>query len=101
MATGGLVLETIPDSERRSPAIPDTGMALRVKHVGQYGPHAAAQNAGFRKGDVVIAFDGQTDLLREADLLAYALRNRKPGERAKVSLVRDGKKMELMLPMQE
>jgi S1-C subfamily serine protease len=76
-------------------------MALRVKHVGQYGAHAAAKNAGFQMGDVIISFDGKTDLTRESDLFAYATRTRKPGEKVPVTVIRNGKKVELSLPMQE
>lgn len=98
MTTGGMLLESL---EQRPDGVPATGMALRAKHVGQYGPHAAAQNAGFRTGDVIISFDGKTDLLRETDLFAYALKTRKPGEKVAVTIVRGGKQMEMQLPMQE
>ncbi|MBN9118691.1 MAG: PDZ domain-containing protein [Planctomycetes bacterium] len=98
MATGGVLLESL---DERPAGVPATGMALRARHVGQFGPHAAAKNAGFLVGDVIVAFDGKTDLARETDLLAYALRNRKPGEKVAVTIVRSGKTMELMLPMQE
>jgi len=57
MVTGGMLLETPEDA-------PKNGMALRAKHVGQYGPHAAAKVAGFLAGDVIVSFDGKTDLLR-------------------------------------
>ncbi|HJZ55503.1 MAG TPA: PDZ domain-containing protein, partial [Gemmataceae bacterium] len=76
-------------------------MALRVKYLGQNGPHAAAKNAGFQQGDVLIAFDGKTDLMRETDVFAHALLTRKPAETLKVSVVRGGKTLELNLPMQE
>ncbi len=99
MATGGLVLEGV-DGDRPA-GVPKTGMALRVKFVGQYNAHAAAKNAGFQKDDVLIAFDGKTDLLRETDLFAHALRTTKPGDKVPVTVVRGGKSMELMLPMQE
>jgi hypothetical protein len=100
-ATGGMLLEELPADERKQAGLPETGMALRAKHVGQNGPHAAAQNAGFRKGDIVISFDDRTDLRRETDWLAYALTNHKPGDRVAVTVWRDGKKVELTLPMQE
>jgi hypothetical protein len=93
MATGGLLLE--PAGEQ-----PADGMALRVKHVGQYGPHAAARDAGFRQGDVVVSFDGRTDLRREADVLAHGVTDRKPGDRVPVVVLRDGKRVTLTLPMQ-
>jgi hypothetical protein len=98
MATGGLVLES-PGA--RPAGVPKDGMALRVKSVGNFGPHAAAKNAGFRMGDVMISFDGKTDFTRETDLIAYALRTRKPGEKVPVTVVRNGKTLELVLPMQE
>lgn len=98
MATGGLVLESV---EERPSGVPTTGMALRVKHVGQYGPHAAAKNAGFKEGDILIAYDGRKDLLREDDLLAYSVRKRFPGEKVPATVVRGGKTVELTLPMQE
>jgi serine protease Do len=98
MATGGLLLE---ETDGRLAGVAGGEMALRVKHVGQYGPHAAAKNAGFRADDVIVSFDGRTDLTRETDLLAHALRARKPGDRVPVAVLRGGKRVELVLPMQE
>jgi serine protease Do len=100
MAAGGLVLEDLPPADRKKAGIPEMGMALRVRHVGEFGPHAAAQKAGFRLGDMVVSFDAKTDLRRETDLLAYAVNHRTPGDRVAVTVVRDGKKINLMLPMQ-
>jgi hypothetical protein len=100
MATGGMVLESLPDAERAALRLDDETMALRAKHVGQYGAHAAAKQAGFQPGDVIVSFDGREDLARETDLFAYALQLRQPGERVDVTLVRDGKRIELALPMQ-
>jgi hypothetical protein len=99
MATGGLVLEAV-DGDRPA-GVPKTGMALRVKFVGQYNAHAAGKNAGFLKDDVRISFDGKTDFPRETDLLAYALRTKKPGDKVAVTVVRGGKTKELTLPMQD
>ena len=74
-------------------------MALRVEHVGQYAPHNRAQQAGFKKEDVLISFDGRTDLARETDLLRYTLNEKKPGESVPVTVLREGKKVELTLPI--
>jgi S1-C subfamily serine protease len=76
-------------------------MALLVQHVGQYGPHATAKKAGVQKDDILISFDNRTDLTRETDLLAYAATHTKPGDRVPVTLLRNGKKIELKLPIQE
>ena len=82
--------------------MPTEGMALRVAHVGMYGgPHGAAKAAGIAVGDTLIAFDGRTDLLRETDVFAYAMREKKPGDMVPVKVVRGGKTMEMKIPMQE
>lgn len=101
MATGGLVLEDLPSEDRKNAGLAETAMALRVRHVGQFGPHAAAQKAGFRQGDIVVAFDKRTDLPRETDLLAYVVNHRKPGDQMAVTVLRDGQKVNLTLPMQD
>ena len=101
MATGGLLLEELSPDERKKAGLAETGMALRVRHVGQFGPHAAAKQAGFRPDDIVVSFDGKTDLLRETDLLAYALNAHPPGRRVPVLVQRGREQIELSLPMQE
>lgn len=100
MATGGLLLEELPADERGSNGIPSSGMALRVRHVGQYGPHAAAKNAGFQEGDVLISFDGRTDLLSDSDVLRYGVSKKQPGQRVPVEVIRDGQRKQLVIPMQ-
>lgn len=76
-------------------------MALRVDHVGQYGAHAAAKRAGFREGDVIIEYDGQRDLLRPDDVLAYGVTARQAGDRVPVKILRGRREMTLTLPMQK
>lgn len=101
MATGGLSLEELPEEERQQLKLQPDAMALRVKHVGQWGAHAAAKHAGFQEGDVIVGFDGRDDLHREADLIRHAVQKRKPGEKVTVAVLRDGKQTNLQLPMQE
>ena len=100
MALGGLLLGSATAEERAKAGLPEGVMALRVKHVGQYGPHAAAHQAGVHKDDILIEFDGKTDLMRETDVLAYALTKHKAGERVKVTLLREEKKIDVTIPMQ-
>ena len=101
MTTGGLKLETLPNEHRKRLNIDRRSMALRAEHVGQYGKHAVAKRAGFKKGDVIIAFDGQTDLMTPSDLLAYGARHTRPGQEVSVTLLRDEKKMTKQLTMQD
>ncbi|MCA9103909.1 MAG: PDZ domain-containing protein, partial [Planctomycetales bacterium] len=100
MVTGGLVLKTAEDSVRRQNRVDPDSMAIVVEYVGQYGQHAAGKNAGFQKGDLIVAFDGRKDLLRETDLISYALRELAGEERVSVTIMRDGREMELELPLQ-
>ncbi|QDU18399.1 Trx7/PDZ domain-containing (seleno)protein [Urbifossiella limnaea] len=98
MATGGIKLEPLPGG--RPAGVPATGMALLAKHVGEYGPHAAAKNAGFRKDDVIVSFDGRTDLTRESDVFAHVLLGKRPGDAVAVRVVRAGRPLDLKLPVQ-
>lgn len=100
MALGGLVLETLPEAERNRLGVESGRMALRVQHVGEYGAHALAGSLGFRKNDVIVAYDGHTDLLRETDVLAHALTTRKPGDKVPVTVLRDGQRRQFQLPLQ-
>jgi serine protease Do len=93
MALGGLLLE--------DPEYPTEAMGLKVKHVGQYGPHATAKNAGVQVGDVLVSYDGKSDFLRETDVLAYGVTARKPGDKVALTVLRGGKKVNLTLTLPE
>ncbi len=101
MSTGGMKLEPLPTEDRHRLKIPAESMALLVRHVGQYGPHAAAKNAGFQPGDVIVEFDGRDDLLTDSAVLAYGVTQKKPGDQVAVAILRNGKKRTLKLPMQK
>jgi serine protease Do len=99
MSTGGILFEDVSDEDRAKLKL--EGFALRAKHVGEYGPHAAAKNAGFRKGDIVTSWDGSRAFRSESEILVYGVTAKKPGDRIAVELLRDGKTLKLQLPMQE
>jgi hypothetical protein len=100
MVTGGLVLEAASDELRDQLKVPAESMALRIKHVGQYGPHAAAKNAGFKVDDVVVSYDGKSNLLTDSDVLRYGLTSLKPGEKVSVEILRNGERKKMTLPIQ-
>ncbi len=101
MATGGFFSEAMTPEDRKAAGIAETGMALKIKHVGQYAPHDAAKQAGLVNGDIVVGFDGRTDLVRESDLLAYGVTKHFPGDKIKVQILRNGKPMELTMTIRE
>jgi serine protease Do len=100
MGLGGLLLESLPAADRKSAGLEDNALALRVRHVGQYGEHAVAMRAGFKQGDVVVAFDGKSTPMSETDLLAVAVQKRMPGEKVPVTVLRGGKRIEMQLALQ-
>ncbi|MEO8268186.1 MAG: Trx7/PDZ domain-containing (seleno)protein [Aureliella sp.] len=100
IATGGLSLESLAEDKKQALGI-EGPMALRVKHVGQYNKHAAAKRAGFQVDDILVSYDGRTDLLREADVFAYVGRNHKHGDEVAVEILRVGKRHQLTLPIQK
>lgn len=77
------------------------GMALRIKHVGQYGAHAAGKNAGFQTDDVLVSYDGRTDLMTDSDVLRYGVTARQSGDVVAVEILRGSERKTLKLPMQE
>lgn len=101
MVTGGMLLAEATAEQRQAAGVATGEMALHVKHVGQYGPHAAAKKAGVQKDDILIAFDGRTDLLREADVFRQGMWEREPGQSVPITVSRNGKSIQLKLPMQQ
>src|SRR5262245_56271056 len=100
MGAGGLVLEDLPDEERARRNLPSTQLALLVKHVGEYGKHAAAKKAGFLKNDVIVEMQDVSGRLSESELLGHLLRKTKAGDRVETTVLRGTENVKLVLPMQ-
>ncbi len=100
MAAGGMVLQDATAEERRAARLAEDTLALRVNHVGEYGDHAVAKRAGFKKDDILVGVDGQTSHLAESELFRYLLQRKMPGEKIPVTVLRDGERMNLELLMQ-
>ena len=90
MALGGLVLKQDPG----------TNMALRVDYVGQYGEHAAGKRAGFKKDDVIVKIENEERPMTESELFRLLLQNKAKGDNVPVTVMRNGEKVDLMLPLQ-
>ena len=99
MGLGGMKLADL--EERRVAAkLPMDSMALRVEHVGEYGEHAAAKRAGFKKGDIIVAFDGLAGRMSESELIAYSVQRKRPGDEVAVTVLRDGERTVLKFALQ-
>ena len=100
MAGGGLLLDEATAEERKLAKLPSDVLALRVNHVGEYGEHAVAKKAGFRKDDILVSVGGLTGRMTESELIGYLLRNNMPGDKIPVTVLRAGERVDLELPMQ-
>lgn len=100
MAAGGLNLLDLTDEERKQRGLGTEGMALWVKGLGMYGPHAAAKKAGFQKEDVLTEVDGIKDRITESRLHGHLMQARFKGDQVPVKVLREGRTIELSLPMQ-
>lgn len=100
MATGGLSLEELAPADRAGFGIKPESMALRVKHAGQYGKHAAAKNAGFMKDDIVVEVDGLSHAMSEGALIGHLLTTRRIGDAVKWTILRGGERREISLRLQ-
>lgn len=100
MVTGGLVLETASPDERAEARIDSDKMLLKVKHVGMYGAHAAGKNAGVQEDDLIVSYDGRSDLMTDSDVLRYGATQKTVGETVVLGVLRKGKTLNLKIPMQ-
>ncbi|MGV3531724.1 MAG: Trx7/PDZ domain-containing (seleno)protein [Chthoniobacteraceae bacterium] len=100
MVTGGMVLEDLGPAERSRHGLEGTEMALFVKHLGEYGEHAAAKNAGFRKGDIIVELDGRKQRATESEVIGQLLGTHRAGEQISAVVSRGGKRVPLRLPLQ-
>lgn len=100
MVFGGMILTDLSDEERLTRGLAKDKLGLFVKGLGQFGKHAAAKNAGFRKEDVLVELDGKSVRLSEGELIGQLLQSTKPGQKLKATVLRGSERVELMLPMQ-
>lgn len=98
MTTGGILFTSLTAEECAAAQLKENTLALRAKHVGQYGEHAGAKNAGFRQGDILVEYDGSRAPLSETELFAKNVAEHKVGDKVPAKVLRDGREVELMLP---
>lgn len=100
MALGGLLLEDLPDDQRTARGLAPDALALRVKHAGEYGQHAAAKRSGFQKDDVIVELDGARTRTTESEVIGRLLRTHRAGETVPAVVLRGTERKPLSLPMQ-
>jgi hypothetical protein len=92
MALGGMYLVDLSDKERDQAKLPREGMALRARHVGQFGEHGLAKRVGLQDGDIIVAFDGHPERMTESQLLGILLQRHRRRDVVSVTFLRGGEK---------
>ncbi len=100
MATGGMLLKDLPDARRAELGLGQDQLALFAQHVGEYGEHAAAKKAGFKKEDVLLEVDGISQRMSESELIGHLLAKYPPGAQVKTKVLRGAEKLDLQFPIQ-
>jgi hypothetical protein len=100
MVLGGLFVEDLSDEKRAERKLPKDSMALFAKHAGEYGIHAAAKKAGFRKDDVLVALDGIEKRTSESELIGHLMKQHVAGDKVKAAVLRGDQRLEFDLPIQ-
>lgn len=97
---GGMKLkDDLAPEKRKELGLADGALALRIEHVGQYGDHAAAKNAGVKKGDILIGVGDLARAMSESDLLAHLVDATKPGDKVVFKLARGAERLSVTIPM--
>lgn len=90
---GGPALTT---AQKRALGIDDEVFAFRIQDLVTWGPNAhrgrAAQQAGLRKGDVVVSFAGKDDFESVAHFHAWVRLERSAGDEVEIVVLRDGER---------
>jgi hypothetical protein len=100
MALGGLQLVDLSNEERERRGLSAVQLALLAKHVGEYGEHAAAKNAGVLKDDSLVEVAGVSERRTEGEIIGQLLGKYQPGDSVPVTVLRGAKRIQLQLPMQ-
>jgi len=100
MALGGLLLEDLPDAQREERGLGKQGLALLVKHVGEYKEHAAAKKAGFKKDDVIVAAADSSARESESAFIGRLLARFQPGDAVPATVLRGAERLDLKWPIQ-
>jgi len=78
--------------------IPADSFAFRVRNL--YAPRAGKlKDAGLREGDIIVAVDGKTEPMTESQFITYLRLSHSPGDTIRFTLLRQGKREELEIPM--
>ena len=93
----------LDDGELAAEGLPAGSFAVRVTYIVDWGEHAedgrSARRAGLRGGDVVLSVNGKKDFASERHFQSWFRFTQKPGERAKLEILRGKERRTIELPV--
>ena len=94
----GLKVEPLSDEDKARLGVSPDSLALVVKNL--FGKSAKAlPDAGIKKDDVIVTVDGKTNAMTESDFLVNLRLTHGPKDSVKLTILRDGQRHELSVPM--
>ncbi|NNJ27522.1 Trx7/PDZ domain-containing (seleno)protein [Alienimonas chondri] len=87
-------MRLVPDPQKRRKGIAPDETGLTVNW-----PTGKAAEAGLKNKDLLVAVDGRTDLLLEADFLKYIHFDRPDADSVQLTVLRRGRRMTVTLPV--
>jgi serine protease Do len=100
MAFGGMNMEDLDEASRSAAGLGKDDMALRIKFVGSYGPHAEAKKEGFKVNDILVQVGDMKQRTTESALIGQLLQHHLPGEKLPSVVIRGTERVDLKLPQQ-
>ncbi len=100
IAAGGLQLEKLAPATQAKFGLKPEFIALKVKHAGQCGKHAAAKYVGFLQVYIVVAVNGLSQAMREGVAIGHLPTEQRMGDSVKWTILRGGERRQISLRLQ-
>ena len=91
---GGIEYRDVASDEREELGIESNVVALKAAR------GASRSSGSIRRDDVIVAVDGKTNYMSEGDLIAYYAQEKKRGDQVELTLIRDGERMDITMPVE-
>lgn len=90
---GGIEYRDLPEEARKELGLAKHVIALRASR-------GVSRNSGeIRRDDVIVAVDGKDTFMFEADLIAYLAQKKKRGDEIQFTLLREGERINVKIPV--
>lgn len=89
----GIEYRDVPVEEREELGIARTVVALKAAR------GVSRTTGDIRRGDVIVGVDGDQKYMSEGDLIAYFAQEKKRGDEVVFTLIRDGKRLDVKIPV--